>query len=76
MDENLIHVNFQPENIDKKQMKIMIFLMKALENGWSVKKQNDKYIFSKKHEGKKKYLDENYLDQFLQSNFDMPTISP
>ena len=75
MDENLIQVNFQPENIDKKQMKIMIFLMNALEKGWSVKKQNEKCIFSKKHEGKKKYLDENYLDEFLRSNFDMPTIN-
>ena len=44
MDENLIQVNFQPENIDKKQMKIMIFLMNALEKGWSVKKQNEKYM--------------------------------
>ena len=31
----------------------MTFIMNALEKGWSVKKKNDEYIFSKKHENRR-----------------------
>jgi hypothetical protein len=70
-NENQIHVHYQPNNIHPKQLKIMVFLMNALEKGWSIKKKNEQFIFTKKHEGKKEVFDENYLDQFIQSNFDM-----
>jgi hypothetical protein len=66
-----IHVHYQPNNINPKQLKIMIFLMNALEKGWSIKKNEEQFIFTKKHEGKKEVFDENYLEQFIQSNFDM-----
>jgi len=69
--ENQIHVHYQPNNIHPKQLKIMVFLMNALEKGWCIKKKNEQFIFTKKHEGKKEVFDENYLDQFIQSNFDM-----
>ena len=42
--------------------------MNALEKGWSVKKQNDKYIFTKKHENKREIFEENYLERFIISN--------
>ena len=70
-NENQINVHYQPNNIDPKQLKIMVFLMNALEKGWCIKKKNEQFIFTKKHEGKKEVFDENYLDQFIQSNFDM-----
>ena len=66
-----IHVHYQPNNINPKQLKIMIFLMNALEKGWSIKKNEEQFIFTKKHERKKEVFDENYLEQFIQSNFDM-----
>jgi len=66
-----IHVHYQPNNINPKQLKIMIFLMNALEKGWSIKKNGEQFIFTKKHERKKEVFDENYLEQFIQSNFDM-----
>jgi hypothetical protein len=49
----------------------MAFLMNALEQGWTVKKKNNEYIFSKKHEGKREVFQENYLESFIQSNLDM-----
>ena len=70
-NENQIHVHYQPNNIHPKQLKIMVFLMNALEKGWCIKKKNEQFIFTKKHEGKKEVFDEKYLDQFIQSNFDM-----
>ena len=45
--------------------------MNALEKGWCIKKKDEQFIFTKKHEGKKEVFDENYLEQFIQSNFDM-----
>jgi len=54
-----------------KQIQIMAFLMNALEKGWTVKKKNNEYIFSKKHEGKREVFQENYLESFIQSNLDM-----
>ena len=31
----------------------MAFIYNALENGWQISKNNEKYIFLKNHEGKK-----------------------
>jgi len=71
MNNNNIHVQLDSDNINPKQLKIMIFLMNALEKGWCIKKKDEQFIFTKKHEGKKEVFDENYLEQFIQSNFDM-----
>ena len=38
---------------DKDLAKIS-FIYKAIEDGWSVKKKNNTYIFKKKHENQKK----------------------
>ena len=54
--------------IRKSQFQKMMFLMNALEKGWSIKKQNDKYIFTKKHENKREIFEENYLERFIISN--------
>lgn len=66
-----VHINSENININDKQLKIMIFLMNALEKGWSVKKKDYQFIFSKKHENKKEIFQEEYLETFIQSNFDM-----
>ena len=39
------------DELDIKSKK-MIFIYNAIENGWSVKKSKDSFIFTKKHEGK------------------------
>jgi len=49
----------------------MAFLLNALEKGWSIKKKDNEYIFSKKHEGKREVFQENYLETFVQTNLDM-----
>lgn len=49
----------------------MLLLFNALEDGWSIKKKEDSYVFIKNHEGKKEILNENYLSRFLKSNFDI-----
>ena len=71
---NDIHVDYKPENINSKQLKIMVFVMNALEKGWKVQKDDDNYTFVKKHENKKEVFKEEYLEQFLVSNFDIETL--
>jgi hypothetical protein len=50
---------------DTKTLHKMQFITNALEKGWSVKKRNDSYIFTKKHEGKREVFQNNYLDTFV-----------
>jgi hypothetical protein len=54
--------------IDKIKFQKMVFLFNALDNGWSIKKRKDSYIFTKNHEGKKEVFDEEYLAMFMKEN--------
>lgn len=54
--------------IQKKEFQKIMFIMNALDNGWSVKKRDDSYIFSKKHEGKKEVYQSEYLEKFVINN--------
>lgn len=58
--------NFQ---LNKQLLQKMIFITNALEQGWTVKKNEDSYIFSKKHENKREIFQEDYLETFVTSNF-------
>jgi len=49
----------------------MLFLYNALDNGWSIKKRKDSYIFTKNHEGKKEVFNEEYLGMFMKDNMDI-----
>ena len=62
--------------VDKIQFQKMLFIMNALDDGWSVKKSQDKYIFSKKHENKIEVFQEEYLATFILQNMRLTTTSP
>ena len=42
--------------------------MNAIETGWTVKKNDDNYIFTKKHEGKREVFMADYLEKFIDKN--------
>ena len=69
-----IEVKIEDLEIDKLKFKKMVFLFNALENGWSIKKRKDSYIFTKNHEGKKEIFDESYLSIFMKENADINNI--
>ena len=52
------YFNRFPQNIkiEKPVFQKMMFLTNALEEGWSIRKSMDSYIFTKKHENKRKYF--------------------
>ncbi len=45
------------------------FILSCLDNGWTVKKKNNKYIFIKKHNGKKEIFSDSFLQLFMEENF-------
>lgn len=44
------------------------FIFNSIENGWTVKKHKDMYIFTKKHENKKEIFSDFYLKTFIKEN--------
>jgi len=58
----------QIENIEFQKM---AFLYNAVNNGWTVKKNNGSYIFKKNHEGKREVFEESFLHSFVRENFDI-----
>ena len=67
---NLDNIN-NDAKLDFMKFQKMVFLYNALENGWSIKKRKDSYIFIKNHEGKKEVFDESYLAIFMKDNTDI-----
>jgi len=67
------------ENNNNIKMNPIIFkkmnlIYNALEEGWSIKKVNTSYIFTKKHENKKEIIEDSYLLKFMKSNLDLNKI--
>ena len=57
--------------IDAIKFQKMLLLYNTIEQGWSIKKRNDSYVFTKKHENKKEILDDSYLMKFMKTNLDL-----
>lgn len=69
------HNNKVHKNIDSMKFQKMVLLFNSLEEGWSIKKKDESYIFSKKHEGKKEVFEDAYLLRFMKTNLDLSKIS-
>jgi hypothetical protein len=54
--------------LSKKDFQKMVFIMNALNDGWCIKKSEESYIFTKKHEGKKEVFQSDYLEKFIETN--------
>ena len=64
IDNGKMNINIQQKN----DIYLMIFLMNTLENGWSIRKKNDKYVFRKKHDRHTEIYSDEYLVNFLKLN--------
>lgn len=54
--------------IDKKIFTKMNFIFNAINDGWTVSKKKDKYIFTQSHGGRKEVFTESYLADFIKTN--------
>lgn len=67
-----IYINHENNvKMDYLTLQKMTFFYNALEDGWEIKKEDNRYIFVKKHEGKKEVFLDNYLQRFIEKNFDI-----
>lgn len=60
--------------LPKQEFQKMIFITNALNQGWTIKKSEESYIFTKKHEGKKEVFQSEYLEKFIETNLDLQNI--
>lgn len=65
-----------PEHIkvDYTNFRKITFIYNAIQTGWEVKLRGDKYIFTKKHEGKKEVYLDTYLQDFIEQNMDIENL--
>ena len=69
MSDHNICIDVENDSLmDYKSLQKMIFIHNALLDGWTVKMKTDKYIFIKKHEGRKEVLSDDYLKTFIERN--------
>ena len=72
-----IEVNLENDTnlqINKIKFQKMAFIFNALDSGWTIKKRNNSYIFTKNHEGKKEIFDEKYLSTFMKDNMEISNL--
>jgi hypothetical protein len=65
--------DLENENIKVDIIKFqkMLLLFNSIEQGWSVKKRDGSYVFTKTHENKKEVLEDSYLLKFMKTNLDI-----
>ena len=67
--EDIIVTDIDKIDIDENVLKKMIFIYNTLENGWSVGKKDNSYVFIKKHENKKEVYSSDFIRRFMKRNF-------
>ena len=72
--DSLKHLENDNLKVDAIKFQKMILLFNSIEQGWSVKKRGESYVFSKNHEGKKEVLEDKYLMKFMKTNLDLNKI--
>jgi hypothetical protein len=73
-NRNIIYMGDKNIAVDTIQFQKMLLLYNAVEEGWSVRKREESFIFTKKHEGKKEIISDNYLETFMKTNLDIRKI--
>ncbi|MCJ7801972.1 MAG: hypothetical protein MUP82_06405 [Candidatus Marinimicrobia bacterium] len=72
--ESLKDLENENIKVDVIMFQKMLLLYNSIEQGWTVKKRNTSYVFTKNHENKKEVLEDAYLMKFMKSNLDFNKI--
>jgi len=73
-----IKINVDPLRnlkVDTNKFQKMLILFNSIEQGWTVKKKKESYVFTKQHENRKEIMDDSYLVNFMMTNLDLNKIS-
>lgn len=60
--------------LDSILVQKMAFIFNSLEDGWTIRKNKDSYIFTKPHNKSKEIFMDSYLKKFLESNFNIDNL--
>lgn len=60
--------------IDMVKFQKMILLYNCIEDGWTIKKRKDSFVFTKSSESKKEVIQDSYLLNFMKDNLDITKI--
>ena len=74
MEQQIKIDKIDKNDIDKTTLHKMVLLFNALEEGWTIQRNNQSYVFSKNHEGKKEILLDSYLLKFMKTNLELSKI--
>ena len=69
--DNIITSSPKNISVDRVLFHKMSFIYNALQSGWEIKMNDDKYIFKKKHDNTSEIYLENYLKNFIDKNIDI-----
>tara|TARA_B110000008_G_C16663557_1_gene441836 strand:+ start:213 stop:446 length:234 start_codon:yes stop_codon:yes gene_type:complete len=69
ISKDIIVTDIDKIDLDENVFKKMIFIYNTLENGWSVRKKENSYVFTKKHENKKEVYSSDFIRRFMKRNF-------
>ena len=64
-------INAEKLEVDHIKFQKMLLIFNALNEGWTIKKRENSYIFIKTHEGKKEVFLDSYLTKFMKTNLDL-----
>ena len=66
-----INVDDRCVHLERSTFHKMVLINNALNDGWTVKKESQSYVFTKKHEGRRECFTEDYLTTFLRDGLDI-----
>lgn len=69
ISKDIIVTDIDKIDLDENVYKKMIFIYNTLENGWSVRKKENSYVFTKKYENKKEVYSSDFIRRFMKRNF-------
>jgi hypothetical protein len=72
--QSLKHLEESDLKVDSIKFQKMILLYNSIEQGWTIKKRNDSYVFIKNSESKKEVIQDSYLLNFMKDNLDINKI--
>tara|TARA_Y100000816_G_C25864319_1_gene451238 strand:+ start:252 stop:473 length:222 start_codon:yes stop_codon:yes gene_type:complete len=67
-------LNLKQIKLDAVLFQKMAFIFNSLEDGWTIRKKKDSYIFTKPHNKSKEIIVDTYLKTFLEKNFKLDNL--
>ena len=66
--------SMEASQIDCMTLQKMAFVYNAVQAGWSVRKKDGAYVFSRRHRGDKQIYLDSFLKRFVEDNLDIEKV--